>query len=105
MATRRPTPQGDPLADLRDVPAPTDYYGPVDVLEAAGGGQAAGGLPAVADQAWHDDAATRVVNRWHVDITATRTLHKGGGCSCRYLAVTALAEAVGVVLPEAASDG
>lgn len=101
-------PTSDPLADLR---AQAIADGNMDRQHAIGlltplaldgpTGNLPGGVSGVFDQAWHDDAATAVVTGWHADLVATRSLHRGGTCSCRYLAAAALRTAVGVALPEA----
>jgi len=90
----------DPLADLRaadtdpglppadDDPTPN---APLDV--------------AATTPAWHQDAQTAIVTRWHTDPTASSYAHAGGTCGCRYLARLALVEAVGAPALEVIPDG
>ena len=87
----------DPLAEFRQddatagiptaapEPEPTPEVEPVlDVLV---------GEPL--DLLWHQDAAVRIVTRWHDDPDTRIQVHAGGTCGCRYLATIALVEAVG----------
>lgn len=96
----------DPLADLRP-PEPTSPAAltppPIQDAEPADGAEATLEVAAF-DQAWHEDAITQVVKRWHADRTAERRLHKGGSCGCAYLARLALLEAVGVAQPDAEQE-
>jgi len=95
----------DPLAEFRQdepaagittaAPVPAnDEPEPVDVLA---------GVPL--DLLWHQDAASRIVRRWHDDRDTLAQMHGGGSCGCRYLATVALLEALGQpVEAEAVTD-
>lgn len=87
----------DPLAEFRqdDAPAgiptaaPEPEPTPEPVLEAITGDVEA------LDLLWHQDAAARIVKRWHDDRDTAAQMHGGGTCGCRYLASIALVEALG----------
>lgn len=101
------TPPADPLADLREpetaalptaaVPVNDPPADEPAVLEAQ-----------PLDLLWHNDAATKIVTRWHADLDLRAMLHGGGACGCRYLATVALLEAVGAptetITPEGDPD-
>lgn len=86
----------DPLADLRQDPAPGVSLALPEPLVLPVEPE----VPEVAqaeplDALWHQVATGRVMARWHDDETARSLLHGGGTCGCRYLVSLALTEAVG----------
>lgn len=96
--TRRSPGVVDPLADLRQDDTATGITtAPPEPDPADDEPQAAivDGVLAL-DALWHQDAASRIVARWHADSTARTQMHGGGTCGCRYLAAQALLEAVGL---------
>lgn len=101
MAARAKTPATDvdPLAALRE---PVITTPPVS-LEKTEPAEVEGDLlvGVLMDQAWHDDAVRTTVAAWHADPVAQKFAHRGGTCSCRYLAALCLKVSVGVALPEA----
>lgn len=88
-----PTPEADPLADLRPpADAPTDR----EQEQAAGGEPGDQIATAVYDADWHAAANAQIVAAFHQDTVATGALHKGGTCACRYLARLALTASLGL---------
>lgn len=102
----------DPLADLRQ-----SDEGNVTTQQPAGAPSATPEAPTAADAAtdpqepasepeqiatdaaWHQEAASSIVDRWHADDVARLQMHGGGTCGCRYAAAMALVLLYGPPVP------
>lgn len=104
----RPRTEPDPLADLRQEDAPTGLPGqaptaPPEQPAAPPVEPDADAAEPVHDTAWHQEAATAIVERWHGDMVTRAQMHGGGTCGCRYAANLALVLLYGppvIVAPE-----